>query len=52
MDKVEVEKVKAEIANLRRLANNLPPGEVKVALAKKAAELGKKISPFMQRKSA
>ena len=52
MDKVEVEQVKSEIANLRRIASNLPPGAVKVALAKKAAELGKKISPFMQRKSA
>ncbi len=45
MDKDGVNKVKAEIANLRRIANVLPPGAVKMALAKRAAALGKKISP-------
>jgi hypothetical protein len=48
MDKVEVEKVKTEIANLRRLANDLAPGVIKQALAKRAAELGKKISPYVR----
>ena len=47
MDKDGVNKVKAEIANLRRIANVLPPGAVKMALAKRAAELGKKISPYV-----
>lgn len=47
MDKMEVLKMKAEIANLRRIANDLPPGSIKQALAKRAAELGKKISPFV-----
>lgn len=46
MDKLEVMKVKAEIANLRRIANDLPPGTMKLALGKRAAELGKKISPY------
>lgn len=47
MQKDEVNKVKAEIANLRRIASVLPPGTVKIALAKRAAELGKKISPYV-----
>ena len=47
MDKDGVNKVKAEIANLRRIANVLPPGAVKMALAKRAAALGKKISPYV-----
>ena len=47
MDKDGLNKVKAEIANLRRIANVLPPGTVKMALAKRAAELGKKISPYV-----
>jgi hypothetical protein len=47
MQKDEVNKVKAEIANLRRIASVLPPGAVKMALAKKAAVLGKKISPYV-----
>ena len=47
MDKVEIMKVKAEIANLRRIANDLPPGSMKQALAKRAAELGKRISPYV-----
>ena len=48
MDKVEVEKVKTQIANLRRLANDLAPGAIKQALAKRAAELGKKIGPYVR----
>jgi hypothetical protein len=47
MDKMEVMKIKAEIANLRRIANDLEPGSMKQALAKRAAELGKKISPYV-----
>jgi hypothetical protein len=47
MDKLEVLKIKAEIANLRRIANDLQPGTMKQALAKRAAELGKKISPYV-----
>lgn len=47
MDKVQIMKAKAEIANLRRIANDLPPGSMKMALAKRAAELGKKISPYV-----
>lgn len=46
MDKLEVLKVKAEIANLRRIASGLEPGAMKQALAKRAAELGKKISLY------
>jgi hypothetical protein len=45
MDTEGKNKVKAEIANLRRIANMLPPGTVKQALAKRAADLGKSISP-------
>lgn len=45
MDRLEVLKIKAEIANLRRIANDLEPGSMKQALAKRAAELGKRISP-------
>jgi hypothetical protein len=47
MDKREVQKITAEIANLRRIANDLEPGSMKQALAKRAAELGKKISPYV-----
>lgn len=46
MEKGEVDKVKQEIARLRKLADPLPPGTVKQALAKRAMELGKKISPY------
>jgi hypothetical protein len=46
MDKGEVNKVKLEIARLRKLADPLPPGAVKQALAKRATELGKRISPY------
>ena len=52
MDKVEIMKVKAEIANLRRIADTLEPGAIKQALAKRAAELGKRISPYESRLSA
>jgi hypothetical protein len=47
MDKLEVMKIKSEIANLRRIAEDLPPGTMKQALAKRATELGKKISPYV-----
>lgn len=46
MDKMEALKVKAEIANLRRIMDSLPPGTMKQALAKRAAELGKKVSSY------
>jgi hypothetical protein len=48
MDKTEVAQVKAEIMRLRKLAIDLAPGAVKQALAKRAAELGKKISPYVR----
>lgn len=46
MDKMKALKMKAEIANLRRIMDSLPPGTMKQALAKRAAELGKKVSPY------
>ena len=47
MDKREVLQIKAEIANLRRIADSLEPGSMKQALSKRAAELGKKSSPYV-----
>jgi hypothetical protein len=47
MDKREVQKILAEIANLRRIASDLEPGSMKQALAKRAADLGKKVSPYV-----
>ena len=52
MDREGVNKVKAEIVRLRKIANVLPPGAIKVALAKRAAELGKSISPYAKNLSA
>lgn len=46
MTKIEVLKVKAEIANLRRIAGDLKPGTMRQALGKRAEELGKKIQKY------
>jgi len=46
MEKMDILKTKAQIANLKRIASDLPPGTMKQALAKQAAKLGKQIAPF------
>lgn len=43
MEKMEKLKTLAEIANLRRIASDLPPGTMKQALSKRAADLGKRV---------
>jgi hypothetical protein len=52
MDMTEVAQMKAEIMKLRKLADELAPGALKQALSKRATELGKKISPYVNRASA
>lgn len=52
MDRTEVAQVKAEIMKLRKLADDLAPGALKQALSKRATELGKRISPYVNRASA
>ena len=52
MDRTEVAQMKAEMMRLRQLASQLAPGALKQALSKRATELGKKISPYVNRGSA
>lgn len=46
MTKIEVMKVKAEIANLRRIAADLEPGTMRQELSKRAEKLGKTIQNY------
>jgi hypothetical protein len=46
LTKIEVLKIKAEIANLRRIANDLAPGTMRQELNKRAEALGKQIRPY------
>jgi hypothetical protein len=52
MDRTEVVQMHTEMMKLRQLADQLAPGALKQALSKRATELGKKISPYVNRASA